>query len=73
MGVIKCCHHCTERAIVNGVRCHSWCERYKKERAKRDEMLEAEYRRKNEGRYYEDTIVKKMNDGVMHRKRRGRI
>lgn len=31
--IINCCKDCPDRKIVDGVRCHSWCEKYAAEDA----------------------------------------
>ncbi len=39
MSVIRCCKGCTDRKMVDGVRCHSWCEKYANERAVLDQEM----------------------------------
>lgn len=31
LDIFGCCKDCPDRKIVDGVRCHSWCEKYKAE------------------------------------------
>lgn len=68
---IKCCLGCPDRKIVNGVRCHSWCERYA-EAVARETELRAKYRLQNLNRkYVGDIVAYKKDQAAKYHKRRG--
>lgn len=42
--IIRCCKDCPDRKIVDGVRCHDWCERYAKESATNKQCLDDKFK-----------------------------
>ena len=68
---INCCHGCTDRKIVNGVRCHSWCQTYKDEVAEHHRKMK-EYTEGAEAHQYAcTTVTKKLDKAAKRHKRRG--
>lgn len=62
---INCCRHCEERTA----RCHTYCKRYKEERAK----LDAERERQHDIKSYEDEqVAYRMNSNAKWRQARRR-
>ena len=61
MGMIRCCYGCEERYS----NCHSECDRYKKEKAKLEDIKKKERLKSEINRYTIDTVnkwKKKKND-----------
>lgn len=56
MSVITCCKNCTKPRFVDGVRCHSFCEQYAKEKAVNDRGLD---------QLYKDNDYKAFKSGVV--------
>ena len=70
MPMIKCCLGCPDRKIVDGVRCHSWCERYAREAAENREMLRRKYLDGLSRQYAGDLVAEKKDESAKYRKRR---
>lgn len=58
MAKINCCKDCPDRKIVDGVRCHSWCEKYAKENAENQKILTKAFY-ENDIRLYKDRSARK--------------
>lgn len=43
MAKINCCKDCPDRKIVDGVRCHDWCEKYTREAAANKRQLDEKF------------------------------
>ena len=58
MAKINCCKDCPDRKIVDGVRCHSWCEKYNKENTENQKILTKAFY-ENDIRIYKDRSARK--------------
>lgn len=69
--VIRCCHNCPDRFIkeVNGkiVRCHSSCEKYKKQKERFEKIREEE--RKEAGYIDYVSVLKRKKEKEAKRKK----
>ena len=72
MSKIKCCHNCPDRKFVNGVRCHSWCERYNQELEQHIAESKKANKKNFDSKYYVDTVCARKDSYAKYRKRRGR-
>ena len=67
--IIKCCYKCPDRKIVDGVRCHSWCERYAEEAALNDGIMK-DIQYKNDVRDFVNSSIIKTKKRVNQQKPR---
>lgn len=58
--IIKCCYKCPDRKIVDGVRCHSWCERYAEEAANNEKIITDLRRQDDVGNFVSTSVIKAM-------------
>ena len=70
MAIIHCCKDCPDRKIVNGVRCHSTCEKYLAEEAANKKRLEEAYAENKTNEYYNSICANRADQLVKYRKRR---
>lgn len=52
--IVQCCKDCPDRKIVDGIRCHSWCDKYAKEAAANKRQLDEKFNDRFAAEYLKD-------------------
>ena len=67
MPAIRCCKDCTKPRFVDGVRCHSTCEEYAKEKAVKEQELKQRYKDNEFGAFRSRNVTRTLRRIGNHR------